>query len=347
MFNPEEIKKEYEELNQKIQNPDLSKNQAEFRKVSIRLSEVSEIIQISDELEKIRSQIAETEKLVEDSDKDLRDMAVEELETLNAKEKELSEKFTELTAEKDPNDYRNVILEIRAGTGGDEAALFAGDLSRMYLRYAEKKGWKAEVMSAHGAGGGYKEIIIFITGHNIYGQLKYEGGVHRVQRIPATEAAGRIHTSAASVVALPEIEDVEVDIKPEDLKIDVFRAGGPGGQSVNTTDSAVRITHLPTNTVVSIQDEKSQLKNKEKAMKVLKSRLFELKLEEEAQKEGDKRKMAIGSGDRSAKIRTYNFPQSRITDHRIKVSWYNLQTVLDGELDEIISTTKKELGTKK
>lgn len=244
---------------------------------------------------------------------------------------------------KDPKDNRNTIVEIRAGTGGEEAALFAADLYRMYVKYAERQEWKVDVMNSNPTGmGGFKEIIFLVEGDDAYGKLKYESGVHRVQRVPVTEASGRIHTSAASVAVLPEAEDVEVDIRPEDLKVDVFRSSGPGGQSVNTTDSAVRITHLPTNTVVTCQDEKSQLKNKNKALKVLKARLLDKAMAEQTAQIARDRKSMVGSGDRSEKIRTYNFPQGRVTDHRIGLTLYRLEDILVGEIDEFVEVLKKK-----
>ncbi|MBN1915378.1 peptide chain release factor 1 [Candidatus Dojkabacteria bacterium] len=348
MINIEKLKKEQDDLARKIQDPSLSKEPGAFKRVSTRLSELEEIINTYNEIKDLQNQIEEAQELIKSSDEDMKKLAQDELKVLNEKIKTLNSKIEELTIEKDPNDYRNVLIEIRAGTGGDEAALFAENLYRMYLKYAERMGWKVEEYSSSRTGnGGYKEVIALFSGDNAYGELKLESGVHRVQRVPVTESSGRIHTSTASVVVLPEIEDLEVEVKDEDLKIDVFRAGGPGGQSVNTTDSAVRITHLPSGLVVSVQDEKSQLKNKAKAIKILKSRLYDMKLAEEEKRESEKRKNAMKGGDRSAKIRTYNFPQSRITDHRIKKSWHNMQSILGGDLEEIIKTTGRELNTQK
>ena len=345
MVDIEKFKSEYEDLTSQIQNPELSKDPKKFREVSIRLSEVTQIVDTASELENLQKQLNEAEELSKSDDLDIKALADEEISALSAQIEEKKLRIDELAIEKDPNDSRNAIIEIRAGTGGDEAALFAGDLFRMYSRFAERKGWKVEIYNSHSIGnGGYKEIIALISGKDVFGDLKFESGVHRVQRIPATESAGRIHTSAASVVVLPEIEDVEIEVKDEDIRIDVFRAGGPGGQSVNTTDSAVRITYLPTGMMVSVQDEKSQLKNKAKAMKILKSRLYELKLEKEQEEASETRQAAIKGGDRSAKIRTYNFPQSRITDHRIKKSWYNMQAMLDGDLEEMIRTVKVQIS---
>jgi peptide chain release factor 1 len=269
-------------------------------------------------------------------DPELTEMAQEELPRLEAEKTRLEEELKIALLPKDENASRNIIAEIRAGTGGEEAALFAANLFRMYERYCERKNWKIDIMNTHvAAAGGLKEIIVSITGEEVYGRMKFESGVHRVQRVPATEASGRIHTSAASVAILPEVEDIEIEINPNELKIDVFRSSGPGGQSVNTTDSAVRVTHLPTSLVVSCQDEKSQLKNKAKAIKVLKARLYQQQLEEEQAKLAAERRLQVGTGDRSAKIRTYNFPQSRVTDHRIGLTLYRLNEILDGDMDEL------------
>jgi len=275
--------------------------------------------------------------LKDDSDEELRELAELELEELKPKKIDLEEELKVLLLPKDPQDKKNVIVEVRAGTGGDEAGLFAGDLYRMYSRFAERIGWKIEVLSSNPQGvGGFKEIIFMMNGENVYGVMKYESGVHRVQRVPKTETNGRIHTSAASVVVLPEAEEVEISIDPNELKIDVYRSSGPGGQSVNTTDSAVRITHIPTGMVVTCQDEKSQHKNRAKALKVLKARLLEKKQREEQAKLTESRRSMVSTGDRSAKVRTYNFPQSRLTDHRIGLTLYRLDEVLDGDINEII-----------
>ncbi|MCX6640200.1 MAG: peptide chain release factor 1 [bacterium] len=271
-------------------------------------------------------------------DPELALMAQEELPRLEEEQISLDHKLKVAMLPKDQNASRNIIAEIRAGTGGEEAALFAGNLFRMYERYCERQGWKMEIMNTHmAAAGGLKEVILSISGDEVYGRLKFESGVHRVQRVPATEASGRIHTSAASVAILPEAEEIEIEINPADLKIDVFRSSGPGGQSVNTTDSAVRVTHLPTGLVVSCQDEKSQLKNKAKAIKVLRARLYQQQLEEEQAKQAAQRRSQVGSGDRSAKIRTYNFPQGRVTDHRIGLTLYRLNEIIDGDMNELIN----------
>jgi peptide chain release factor 1 len=275
--------------------------------------------------------------LLKDPDPEIRELAKKEVEALENRREKLEKKLKKLIMPKDPNDVKNVLIEIRAGTGGEEAALFASDLFRMYSRYAEMRNWKVEIMDSHPTGvGGFKEIIAMIHGRGAYSRLKYESGIHRVQRVPQTEAQGRIHTSAVTVAVLPEAEEVDLKIDPNELKIDVFRSTGPGGQSVNTTDSAVRITHLPTNLVVTCQDEKSQHKNKAKALKVLRARLLDKMVEEQTEKRSEERKSQIGTGDRSGRIRTYNFPQGRVTDHRIGLTLYKLENILQGDIDEII-----------
>ena len=285
------------------------------------------------------AEIAKMQEMVKsESDAELREMAHEELRALEARRDALDAEIPSLLIPKDPNDEKNVLLEIRAGTGGDEAALFAGEVFRMYSRFAERQGWKVDVISANRTGqGGLKELIALIEGERVYSKLRFESGVHRVQRVPATEGSGRIHTSAVTVAILPEAEEVDVKIEAKDLRIDTFCSSGPGGQSVNTTYSAVRITHLPTNTVVSCQDEKSQIKNREKAMKVLRARLYEVALAEQQKEIASARKSQVGSGDRSEKIRTYNYPQARLTDHRIGLTLHRLQDVLDGDLDEVVN----------
>ena len=282
-------------------------------------------------------ELDESLELLKDTDPEIKHLAREEIDRLSQRKEELEEELKKLLIPKDPLDEKNVLLEIRAGTGGDEAGLFAGDLYKMYCRYAEARNWKLEVMEHHTTGvGGLKEIIVLVKGKGAYSRLKYESGTHRVQRVPVTETQGRIHTSAVTVAVLPEAEDVEVDIDPNDLRIDVFRSAGPGGQSVNTTDSAVRITHLPTGLVVSCQDEKSQHKNKAKGMKVLRARLLAKMTQEQDDKRSEERRSQVGSGDRSERIRTYNFPQGRVTDHRIGLTLYRLESILQGEIDEII-----------
>ena len=286
----------------------------------------------------MKQELEDSKEIFEmEDDEELREMAREEIKELEAGIEKSQEELKILLLPKDPNDEKNVILEVRAGTGGDEAALFGGDLMRMYLRYAERRRWKTEIIDLNDTGiGGVKEAVIMIKGKGAYSRLKFESGVHRVQRVPETESSGRIHTSAASIAVLPEVDDVEVKIDPNDVRVDVYRASGNGGQCVNTTDSAVRLTHIPTGLVVTCQDEKSQIKNKDKAFKVLKARLYDLMLQEQNDKISAERRSQVGSGDRSERIRTYNFPQGRVTDHRINVTIYKLENFLDGDLDEII-----------
>lgn len=338
----EKIEEKQKELTQLLSDPNVLSDQRKYRKVAKEHKDFSEIVEKGSRYKKILEQIKEDEKIrAESEDKDLTELAKSELEELYPQKEKLENELKILLLPRDPNDSKNTIVEVRAGTGGEEAALFAADLYRMYSRYAERMNWRTDVLSSNPTGiGGFKEIIFLIEGGGVYGKLKYESGVHRVQRVPQTEASGRIHTSAASVAVLPEAEEVDIEIDQEDLKIDVFRSSGPGGQSVNTTDSAVRITHLPTSTVVTCQDEKSQLKNKNKAMKVLRARLLDQAEQEQAEKIAQKRKSMVGTGDRSAKIRTYNFPQSRVTDHRINLTLYKLDNILDGNIEELIEVLK-------
>ncbi|WKV10379.1 peptide chain release factor 1 [Thermoanaerobacterium sp. CMT5567-10] len=336
------IENRYVELSQKLSDPEVMKDMDEWKKMAKEHASIEEIVQKYREYKKVLDDIKSTKEIIE-MDDDLKDMAQEELKSLEEKENKLLNEIKLLLLPKDPNDEKDVIMEIRAGAGGEEAALFAYDLFRMYTMYAEKKHWKYEIMSSNATElGGFKEVIFSIAGKGAYSRLKFESGVHRVQRIPTTEAGGRIHTSTATVAVLPEVEDVDVEINPNDIKIDVFRSGGHGGQSVNTTDSAVRLTHIPTGIVISCQDERSQLQNRERAMKILRAKLYEMAREEKEREISMTRKLQVGTGDRSERIRTYNFPQGRVTDHRIGLTLYKLQMVLDGDLDEIIDALLAE-----
>ncbi|MFM8533538.1 MAG: peptide chain release factor 1 [Acidimicrobiia bacterium] len=327
----------YEELMASLGTSQVQGDANEFRKQSKMLAEIEPLVQKYREYKGVLAEIASAEDMVKDGDPEMRDMALEELNDLNVRKERVSDELKLLLVPKDPNDERNVMLEIRAGTGGEEAALFAGDLYRCYTRYAERQRWKVELMSLSEAGqGGIKDVVVSIEGRGAYSKLKYESGVHRVQRVPATEASGRIHTSAATVAVLPEADEIDIVVHDKDIRIDTFCSSGPGGQSVNTTYSAVRITHIPTGIVVSQQDEKSQVKNRAKAMKVLRSRLYEAELQKQNDAMAKERKGQVGTGDRSEKIRTYNFPQSRVTDHRINFTSHQQQSVLDGHLDDLI-----------
>jgi len=334
----EQIEKKYEELTSALGDPAVIGDSARYQKTAKAHSEISEIVEKWREFKDLRKGIADTKAmLAEEPDAEMKAMAEEELASLEQRMAGVEEEIKVLLLPKDPNDEKNVILEIRAGTGGDEASLFAAELFRMYNRYAETQRWKVEVLSTSESGvGGLKEVIAMIEGRGAYSKLKYEGGVHRVQRVPETEQQGRVHTSAVTVAVMPEAEDVDVKIEAKDLRIDTFCSSGPGGQSVNTTYSAVRITHLPTNTVVSCQDEKSQIKNREKGMRVLRSRLYELEQQKQQAALSKERKAMVGSGDRSEKIRTYNFPQNRVTDHRIGLTVHQLDLVMDGKLQPFI-----------
>lgn len=332
-----EVERRFEEVGEQLSQPETIKNRQLFQKLSKEHAELSEIVATFRAFRKAREELAESRELLQSGDAEMMALAREEVKLLEGEIEGLEKRLQMLLLPKDPNDEKNVILELRAGAGGDESAIFAGDLLRMYTRYAEGRGWKVELMStSDGAAGGFKEVIAMITGAGAYSRLKFEKGVHRVQRVPETEAQGRVHTSTVTVAVMPEAEEVEVEILDKDLRIDVFRSGGHGGQSVNTTDSAVRITHLPTNIVVVMQDEKSQLKNKEKAMKVLRARLYEKKQQELDEARRADRRSQVGTGERSEKIRTYNFPQSRVTDHRIGLTLYSLDQVMDGEIDPLI-----------
>lgn len=341
----EEKLKRFEELQHLVADPKVISNQTEYRKYAKELASLQRVVAKYKEYKKIKDEIFSLEKVESDEkgqEEDFRELVAEELEALKKSERLATDELEEFLFEKDPNADRDVIMEIRQGTGGIEAALFAQDLFRMYSKYAVKNGWKVEVMSTSVTEkGGFKEVIFSISGLGVYGKMKFESGIHRVQRVPITEAGGRIHTSAATVAVLAEAEDVEIDIKPQDLKIDVFRAGGRGGQHVNVTDSAVRITHLPSGLVVSCQDERSQHKNKAKGLRVLKARLLDKMQRDQANKRSQDRKVQIGSGDRSEKIRTYNFPDRRITDHRIGFTAHNLEGVLNGELDDMVAALQE------
>lgn len=334
----EAIERKFIDLEQKISDPEIISNQAEWKKLVKEHAKLDPIIVKFREYRDVLTSIEESKEMFqEESDKEFKEMIQAELDELQEKEAKLKEELKILLLPQDPNDDKSVIVEIRAGAGGSEAALFAGDLFRMYTRYAERQGWKYEIMSSNIPElGGIKEIVFSINAEGAYSKLKYESGVHRVQRIPTTESGGRIHTSTITVAVLPEAEDVEIEINQNDLKIDVYRSSGNGGQSVNTTDSAVRITHLPTGLVVTCQDEKSQLKNKEKAMKILKAKLYEIEQSKLNAEIAENRKSQVGTGDRSERIRTYNFPQGRITDHRIGLTIYKLDAFLDGEIEEMI-----------
>lgn len=336
------IKEKFDRINQQLSDPAFMNDREKLVSLSKERSDLVEIIQAYEDYSRILNNIEGNKELISSGgDKELAEIAEAELEELEDGKIKLEEHIKILLLPKDPNDNKDIIMEIRAGTGGEEAALFAGDLFRMYSRYAEMKGWKFEIIDINDTGlGGIKEVVYSITGENVFSELKFESGVHRVQRVPATEASGRVHTSAASVAVLPEVEDVQIDINPNDLRIDIFRSGGAGGQNVNKVETAVRITHIPTGLVVQCQDERSQLKNRQKAMKVLRARLYDIKQKEQNAEISARRKTMVGSGDRSDKIRTYNYPQNRVTDHRIGLTLYNLSNIMEGDLYELIEQLK-------
>jgi len=336
------IKDKYDKIESELSDPSILTDQEKLIRLSRERSELAEIVEAYIRYKKITDQVKENREILANSDdKELVEIASEEMDELRAKKESMEEEIKVLLIPKDPNDEKDVIVEIRAGTGGDEAGIFAADLLRMYSRYSEVRGWKLEYIDMNESGaGGLKEVVFSLSGKSVFGDLKFESGVHRVQRVPATEASGRIHTSAASVVVMPEVEDVQVDIDQNDLRIDVFRSGGAGGQNVNKVETAIRIIHIPTGIVVQCQDERSQLKNRQKAMKVLKARLYDIKQREMNDQIAAQRKTMVKSGDRSDKIRTYNYPQNRVTDHRIGLTLYNLSNIMEGDLNELIEKLK-------
>jgi peptide chain release factor 1 len=335
----EEVADRFREVEGLLSDPSVIKDQTRYRSLTKEHAALTDVVSGYERFCRIRDEIAGSQELLKDSDADVREMASAEVAELETEQTALEEQLKLMLLPKDPNDQRNIILEVRAGTGGDEAALFAGDLFRMYCRYSDRQGWKVELLNtAESEAGGYKEVIALISGKGVFSRFKYESGVHRVQRVPDTEAQGRIHTSACTVAVMPEADDVEVDIDPSDLRIDLYRASGAGGQHVNKTESAVRITHIPTGVVVACQDEKSQHKNKARAMKVLQSRILDAMQAEQNAKMAADRKSQVGSGDRSERIRTYNFPQGRCTDHRVGLTLYKLEAIMQGDLDEVIDT---------
>lgn len=345
-----EIKDRYSKINEELMNPQIVSDHNKYVKLNKERSDLTEIVSAYDEYVSVMKNLEENNEIMNSStDAELKQMAESEIDELESKKKELEEKIKILLIPKDPDDEKDAILEIRAGTGGDEAGLFASDLMRMYTRYAETKGWRVEIMDINEASlGAVREVVMMVRGNGVYGELKYESGVHRVQRVPLTEASGRIHTSAASVAVLPEIDDVgEIQIDPNEIRIDVFRSGGAGGQNVNKVETAIRITHIPTGLVVQCQDERSQLKNRQKALKVLASRLYDLKLREHNDGIAAQRKSMVKSGDRSDKIRTYNFPQNRVTDHRIGLTLYNLSNIIEGEIGGLIEALQLADRTEK
>ena len=335
------INKRYEELNKQLLDPENLSNIKLTREISKEISDLEDTVNCYKKYKKVLDDLEESKEMLKDPE--LAEFAKEEIPALESEKEALEKEIEILLIPKDPNDGKNVIVEIRGAAGGDEANIFAGDLYRMYLKYAEKQGWKIEVMNEeYSEGGGFSLISFMVKGKNVYSKLKYESGAHRVQRVPVTETQGRIHTSTATVLVMPEVEDIDIEVKPSDIRVDIYRSSGCGGQGVNTTDSAVRMTHIPTGIVVTCQNERSQIQNNEQAMKVLKSRLYELQEQEKAEKEGKERRSKIGTGDRAEKIRTYNYPQNRVTDHRIGFTTKNLDRVMDGDLDDILNALIQE-----
>jgi len=341
-----DYEKQLADIDEKLSNPETMQDMKLFRSLNQERSHLAPIIDELKKMKRLKEQIADAKQLLkEEKDSEMLELTEQELDELTAQLAKSEQKTKMLLIPPDPMEGKDIIMEIRAGTGGEEAALFAANLFRMYSHYADTKGWKIEVLSSNETGiGGYKELVLSISGKDVYGSLRFESGVHRVQRVPETESGGRIHTSAVTVAVLPEAEETDIEIRQEELKVDVMRAGGPGGQSVNTTDSAVRLTHLPTGLVVICQDEKSQIKNKAKALRVLRSRLFDLEEEKKNRERAEARKSQVGSGDRSERIRTYNFPQNRLTDHRINLTLYKLELIMAGDLDEVIEALKIAAG---